>query len=320
MYFNRPSAVKNVLIDAEHLIRLRGIPSKKSYRLRVLHHMYTHLRVIMESTDVSSSFGTLPTEAPETYSSDSNMAIVPVSKFRIAEASLGELDSERDKPDDIGYNDIHLEVSGNWQLTMYPEMYGIPETLMTLHAQTIGLVNEKSKLELAALSDPSVALALKRHIKTLEQKIWTWKQAVLMGPERPPSDLLGADDPPAPDFNPLALAIQQALIIYFYRRVYNMSALIMQEEVRKTLEYIQPYLDIRKYDQDFAITIGWALFLAACEAATPELQKRSMKCLEVIDHCGIFVETSKPSTIAKAVWQRREQLGDLSFSWPDLMV
>jgi arginine metabolism regulation protein II len=251
------------------------------------------------------------------------MAMVPAGKFRVTEASLGKLDSHGNKPDEVGYNDIHLEVSGNWHMTMYPEMYGIPESLMTLHAQTISLVNEKHKLELAALSDPSIAIALKKHIKTLEQQIWTWEQTKLMGPDKPPHMLLvTADSPsqPKPDFSPLALAIKQALIIYFYRRVYNMSAMIMQDEVRKTLDYIQPYLEIGKYDQDFAITIGWVLFLAACEASVPDLQKRSLECLEIIDNCGVFVETSKPSKTAKAVWQRREESGDLSFGWPDLMV
>ena len=276
----------------------------------------------MESTNVSSSSTSSAPASPHVNSSNSSMAIVPLSKFRIAEASLGELDSHRNKPDEVGYNDIHLEVSGHWHMTMYPEMYGIPESLMTLHAQTVSLVNEKPKLELAALSDPAVSVALKKHIKTLEQQIWTWKQTSSMGPEKPPHMLVTADSPchPKPDFSPLTLAIQQALIIYFYRRVYNMSAMIMQDEVRKTLDYIQPYLEIGKYDQDFAITIGWVLFLAACEAAVPNLQKRSMECLEIIDNCGIFVETSKPSTTAKTVWQRREESGDLSFSWPDLLV
>lgn len=42
------------VIDAERLIRLRGFPSRKSFGLRTLHHMYTHLGIIMESTNSSS--------------------------------------------------------------------------------------------------------------------------------------------------------------------------------------------------------------------------------------------------------------------------
>jgi predicted DNA-binding ribbon-helix-helix protein len=83
MSFNRPSAVNKVLTDAEHVIRLRGIPSKKSYRLRVLHHLYTHLRFIMEITDESSSFGILLAEAPDTHASDNNIAVALMSKFRM---------------------------------------------------------------------------------------------------------------------------------------------------------------------------------------------------------------------------------------------
>ncbi|KAI9155666.1 C6 transcription factor [Paramyrothecium foliicola] len=325
VHFGGPTAMKKLLLDAEKYIRLRGLPSNKSFGLRVLHHMYTHLRVIVESTSSvplsmhdEASLGQLEKGASSAESA------ITLRGFGVNESNLGDLDPLRDKPEDIGYNDIHLDVSGQWSMTLYPEMYGIPESLMTLLSQTISLANEKPKLEVAGLSNHAVSLALAHHTKALEQQIWSWSMEsskIPVGPERP-SALTSADTPPFDrlDARPMILAIHQALIIYFYRRVYNMSAMIVQDQVQKTLDYLQPHLDILKYDQDYAISVGWALFVAVCEANTTELQNRGLECLESMNGCGVFVETDQPSTIAKSVWERRKRTGDLTLSWPDVML
>lgn len=323
MYFNGTRAVKSILLDAEHVIRVRGFPSRKSLGLRVLHHMYTHLRVIMESTNFTSLART--GASPKLQPADSSCtAMVSPSNFRVNESRLGDLDTHRDKPDEVGYYDIHLDVSGHWPLTLYPHIYGIPESLMTLHSQTISLVNEKPKLDAAAANDPAKSVALTQHIRTLEQQIWSWKMqesGIPEGPERPES-LVTADTPfyDKPDNKLLVLAMHEAVIIYFYRRVYNMSAMMLQDRVSKTLDYIQPYVEIGNYDQDFSISVGWALFIAACEAVTPDLQQRALECLEAVDGYGVFIESSEPSSIVKMVWEQRRQSGDFTFSWPDMMA
>ncbi|MBE3041982.1 hypothetical protein IMZ48_05250 [Candidatus Bathyarchaeota archaeon] len=320
--------MKKLLLDAERLIRLRGIPSRNSFAHRVLRHMYTHLRIMMESTNLNFS---PPSLAPLTDDASSEdrppnstlMAVVPSSSFRVDESNLNDLDTLRHKPDEVGYYDIHLEVSGRWSNTMYPEMYGIPESLMTLHSQTISLVNEKPKLEAAGLGNPAISAALAQHTRTLEQQIWSWSMqtsGIPDGPERPES-LVFQDTPfyDKPDTRLLVLAMREAVIIYFYRRVYNMSAMMQQDQVRKLLDYIQPYIEIGKYDQDYAMSIGWALFIAVCEAVTPELQERGLRCLEAVDRRGVFIETEEPSEVMQAVWEHRRRTGDLTFSWPDVM-
>lgn len=246
------------------------------------------------------------------------------SGFHVNESRLGDLDTLRDKPDEVGYYDIHLDVSGHWPLTLYPDIYGIPESLMTLHSQTISLVNEKPKLDAAALTNPAKSIALTQHIRTLEQQIWSWKMqesGIPEGPERPDS-LVTVETPfyDKPDNKLLVLAIHEAVIIYFYRRVYNMSAMMLQDRVQKTLDYIQPYIEIGNYDQDFSISVGWAVFIASCEAVTQVLQERAMECLEAMDGHGVFIEASEPSSIVKTVWEQRRQSGDFTFSWPDIMV
>lgn len=298
----------------------------RSFNIRVLHHVYTHLRVIAESTDISSD------NAPKTGQALSAQAqaqaatemAVSLRKFRIAEDSLGaDLDISREKPAEVGYADIHLDISGHWPVTMYPDIYGVPESLMTLLSQTISFANEKAKLEAIALYDPRVSAGLSRHVKMLEQHIWSWSldsSDNQSGPSRP-RELMNRDARLVdhPIIKSLTLAMHQALIIYFYRRVYNMSAMVIQDAVRKTLDYIQPCLEETADDHDFATSIGWAGFIAACEATTPDLQERGKLILESIDTQGVIFGADKPSVLAQSVWDKRKETGDWTLSWPDLM-
>lgn len=286
----------------------------------MLHHLYTHLRLIIESTNILDI-------SPNPFGSEQGQESGPLSQlikvsiprsFSINPQSLGDLDLNRQKSECIGYNDIHLDVSGSWPVTLYPEIFGIPETLMTLLSQTISLAKEKPLLEAPNLADPAVSAALTTHIKLLEQQIWSW--SLPSGPEIAPSVVQsGSSVHNQPLMRNMILALHQALIIFFYRRIHNVSTFIVQGQVKKTLELLQPCLEMADLDSDFAVSMGWTFFIAVCEAATPDLQELGLECLEAVDDFGIFVDHEKPSTMAKAVWKRRDDLNDFTFGWPDLM-
>ena len=67
MYFSGPRDVKKLLLDAERLIRLRGIPSKNSFPHRLRRHMYTHPRIMMESTNFSPAVTCYPDPIPPAH-------------------------------------------------------------------------------------------------------------------------------------------------------------------------------------------------------------------------------------------------------------
>ncbi|XWW97839.1 hypothetical protein V2A60_005826 [Cordyceps javanica] len=323
VYYDDTEAVSTLLLDAERLIRSRGLPAAKTFQHRILHHMYTHLRVILESTNVAAQLichDGRQEPNPEVRLLQGNTT----RNFSIDTQNLGDLDLTRQKSEDVGYNDIHLDVSGKWHATLYPEIFGVPESLMTLLSQTISLANEKPRLEAKGLADPAVSAALSEHIGTLEQQIWSWSlqgSSIACGPRLPLS--LQNEDSAAhdrPETESMILAMHQALIIYFYRRVYHVSAMIVQPHVRKSLELIQPCLDMARFDSDFSVSIAWLIFIAVCEAATAELKELGLKCLEAVDDHGMFVKCGKPSTIAKAVWEQREETNNFTLGWPELMA
>ncbi|GKU22873.1 transcription factor [Fusarium langsethiae] len=312
-----PRAFRIFLLDAERLIRLRGLVNQNPFKARLLHHMYTHLRIIAESMS-------LCTEALAENETCENQVQDLSRTFRITEAGLNiGLDPAQEKTDDIGYNDIHLEVQGRWNHTLYPVIYGIPESLMTLLSQTVSLSNEKARLENAARCNPGISDALAKHTKTLESRIWAWPSTLdSAGPVEASSRTTTADYDlvTQPQVRSMTLAIHQALVIYFYRRVYDMNAMILQDLVRKTLDYLEPCLSELIDEQDFATSLAWPAFVAGCEAVTPELQERALMCLAVTDGKGVYFTPKPAKVIVPLIWEGRKKSGDWSASWQSLVL
>ncbi|KAF5964016.1 transcription factor ARG81 [Fusarium bulbicola] len=310
---NGARAFRIFLLDAERLIRLRGLANQAQnpFKSRLLHHMYTHLRVIAESISLWSE--PLPESSSEIQGREQ------FRTFRITEEGLNMgLDPAQEKTDELGYNDIHLEVQGRWTQTLYPVIYGIPESLMTLLSQTVSLSNEKNRLETVARCNPSISEALSKHTKTLENRIWAWPST--LDPTEPVKMPTGDEDLVRhPQVRSMTLAIHQALVIYFYRRVYDMNAMILQDLVRKTLEYLEPCLSELIDDQDFATSLAWPAFVAACEAVSPDLQERALKCLGVTDDKGVYFTNRPAGVVVPLIWERRKQSGDWTTSWQSLV-
>ncbi|KAK7417234.1 hypothetical protein QQX98_004668 [Neonectria punicea] len=314
--YNGAHAFRIFLLDAERSIRLRGLVNPNPYKIRLLHHMYTHLRVIAESVSISPETIMNPTQNIQTS--------VDVRTFRLAEDSLNiGLDPAHEKSLDVGYKDIHLQIQGHWKETLYPVIYGIPESLMTLLSQTISVANEKTRLESLARCNPQLSVDLAHHVKTLETSIWAWSLTTeSMGPPRPPQLASEGDQElmDHPQARSMALAIHQALVIYFYRRVYDMHAKLLQDLVRKTLDYLEPCMEQMIDDQDFAASLAWPAFIAACEAVAPDLQEQALRCLTATDERGLFFTPKPAKQMVSSIWERRKQSGDWSMSWPCVLM
>lgn len=315
-----------LLADAQRLIQLRGFPIRKSFNVRMLHHMYTHIRVLAESTRQPTAMSA-HAAIPDPPVAGAVIKQMGFRNFNVRKEFLGtDLDLKQEKPPDIGYTDIHLTISGSWPATLYPDIYGLPESLVTLLSQTLSLANSRPELDAMAAINPVVSLALSRHIKTLEQNIWSYTIETTTnlpaGPGRP-GNLISSDTSlwEHPQTRCMIMAMHQSIIVYFYRRIYRMSAMIVQNAVCKALEYLEPCLDIFLQDQDFASSVAWCSFIVGCEAATEELQEKAAECLRKTDYVGIILSSPrKPSEVAAAVWERRRQTGDWTFSWPELLM
>lgn len=283
------------LIEAERLIRSRKLPDmEKSFQFRALLHVYTYLRIIMES--ICFVTGRCNRELPNGS----------LGRFSVTEETLETgLDPTMEKTTEVGYNDIHLDVNGRWQETLYTKIYGVPETLLTLLSQTVKLANGKQRLEAVAISSRRVSEALRRHTKRLERNLWTLHLQEDSSNNSPPG-------------SPLIPAVHQGLLVYFYRQVQKVDAMLLQDLVGKALDHLEPCLDDLNHGHDLTLLVAWTAFVVACEAATDSLQARALVCLTRVEACAAFFTIRKMSHIAQRVWERRQQTDDWTISWLDV--
>ncbi|KAK9798653.1 putative Fungal-specific transcription factor domain-containing protein [Seiridium cardinale] len=320
--YEKPRHLGYFLLDAERLIRLRGLTGKRSFKIRLLHHMYTYLRIMAESTGNCAELR----NCRQGQDSLTSSPTVMLRGFQVAEDSLMlGLDPSSEKSGDIGYNDIHLEVQGRWKESLYANIYGIPESLMTLLSQTIAFANDKGRLEKVAQRDEKVAAALASHTKILETSLWSWKISdPLVPPDTLPSPGHEQEDAQdlldQPKMRNMISAMHQAIIIYFYRRIHNVNAMMLQDMVKRTLDYLQPCVQEDMEDPDFAASLAWSSFVAACEAVSPELQERALQSLRVIEASATVFSSEPASQVVAAVWAQRACTGDLTCSWSDVML
>ncbi|CAG9981804.1 unnamed protein product [Clonostachys byssicola] len=290
--------IRNYLIDAERLIRIRGIPKpKKSQKVLLLHHTYTHLRIMVESICSIECVQSLNhISQPHTFTQNIHF----LRNFQLTEERLNlGLDPSSPKDDDEGYNDIHLETQGNWKKTMYPFLYAVPESLTTLLSQTLSLANAKPQLDRIALANPKTAAALAQHTFNLERNIWDWTL-----PSRS-----NEGDMDREEIKCVALAFHQAIYIYFYRRIHKVYPGILQTAVAQTLEYLGPCMRGGSEERDFSTSLSWSCFIAACEAITPELQDKSLEYLSRFDLKGSFWAPWQAVKTVKQIWKKRDHRG-----------
>lgn len=164
------------LVDAEYVIRIRGLPKpQKSVKVRSLHHVYTYIRIMAESTCGCALLNICP-DCPSSSLLSMESSPISLRSFRVAHDSLDdEVDLTLEKSDKVGHDDIHLEVMGQWKDTLYPE------SLMALLSQTIHLANEQELLHRGPSLDTRVLGNLQKRASLLERYVLSW--------EPPPSSL-----------------------------------------------------------------------------------------------------------------------------------
>ena len=95
---------------------------------------------------------------------------------------------------------------------------------------------------------------------------------------------------------------------------------VMQDLVRKTLDYLQPCLQEDVGDPDFAASIAWPAFIAGCEATCPDTQQRALQSIKSIEASTMIFSSEPASQVVTTIWEHRSRTGDLRYSWPDVMM
>ncbi|KAE8322757.1 fungal-specific transcription factor domain-containing protein [Aspergillus sergii] len=321
-YQGNEDHIRRCLLDCENWIRFRGIPkTSKSRKVRLLHHCYVYLRIFYESTSVSHVRGS-SMQQEMNASPDTVTSVASSPSFRLRQWG-GRLDQRMNelKEQHLGENDIHLEIPGRWDSTMYPHVFGMPETLLFLLSQVTRLGNER---DMSDLDDGSSILDFRQfssRARSLERYICTWRPSSppFYGEDNEDDDLNGngafqANTIPS---SHMVLALHKALLVFFYRRIYDVDPTILQDRVWQVQD------SLSRCDRGDIPTapLLWAAFVAACEALDPTLRDWFTNWFNRSFKASGLQNFKFALNIAKQVWEKQGQSlsSDNSTSWPQVM-
>lgn len=309
-----PDTRLTYLLHAERFIRANGFnKSTLSRKRRTLHHCYAYMRIMAETTRSSST----PSDKGSGGDIDNDNDQFRVSRW----TSLSDNIMGMEKDPDTAKRDLHLEVPGHWTSTLFPELYGIAESFLLLLSQVIRLTNER---DLAMNQQGKGTLGLKEftlRAKALEKSIYQ-----LVSSSSAPSPLSPSSSSPSTiDIDSaMVQAMYTALLIFFYRRVHNVDAMLLQREVLTVQDYLTQIQQSQEHAQDSTggngqtVALMWPAFVAACEALPPESQGYFAEWFDLLFAKTGLVSVSLAKGVCEFIWARRWEEDGLS--WPEVLM
>lgn len=304
------------LMQAERFICANGFKqSTLSPKRRALHHCYAYMRIMAETTSISSGLNMDITNASNILGEDlvdTDFRICPDIAF-----SDNILDMEKDP--NVAQRDLHLAIPGRWSLTLFPKMYGVAESFLMLLSQVIRLANERDlsmvrngREEMLNLKDFWI------RAKALEKGIHLLLSSYSSDHNSTPTD----EQTQTAITRPRAQAMYTALLIYFHRRIYDLDAAMLRQEVdtvRDSLVRIQQ--DEAGQGDGNTATLIWPAFIAACEAVSSEAQMFFSSWFDACFTMTGLTNASVAKQIIEIIWAKRREVGRYGgmCSWPEVL-
>lgn len=306
---------------------------KISQKLRLLFNIYAWLRLVGESTYVLHSY--VPSDsfidslntncqvqtppAGERSTAEIHSRCRRIDDFLYFENSEGDLNIDKPKDRRLDIPDIHLQDSRISVESLCQQVYGIPETMLSLVSQTTRLANvietlRNAQNSLFQISD-HVLRTLERRSTRLENVVNTFRNRELAAS-------LGEDQ--ASPYKLMVQALNSALVIFFYRRVRQVHPAILGGHVDHVIATLEAWLSLIKDGSPVGPGTLWPIFIAGCEATT--ISQRDA-ILYIVDQAGTKsglqpFRTAKD--IMSEVWRRQDEqqaanLGDPLPTWMDVL-
>lgn len=309
-------------LEAERVIRLRGLTKvEKSRKVRLLHHCYAYMRIFHESLSTFS------------IKSQSRLRIMDVVEksgifvdgqdnlsFRLLTWKDLEKQFLKAKSREQGENDLHLANPGLWPATLYPEIFGVPETWMSLLSQVIRLRNEK---EMSETTDALDVLSLKEfsmRAKALERCILQWEASasstILSTTTQNAFQVVDVD---WVTLESMLSALRHALAIYYYRTIHDVDPEVLQAKVRKVKDFLFACRQLCQSSGRYLNGLVWPAFIAGCEALDDELQQSFSEWFSLCTQQNGHLSSARMHQIMKRVWEERHQDRRATTSWMRLL-
>ncbi|KAK6382934.1 hypothetical protein LTS17_003604 [Exophiala oligosperma] len=306
------------LLEAEKFIRLKGLNRKKSRKVRLLHHCYVFERLFHESIFICGANSTQRRHVRKAIES-SGLAVHSRDSLSFRLPTWTNLDEEWStlKSQEAGENDLHLERPGEFPPTLYPEIFAFPEPWLLLLSLTIRLGKEKDYAEAEGVTDALSLKVFASRAKAVERRIHHLQVQRFTDTAYPSSSLQSPRDRDV--LNNMLDAVQQALIIYFHRRIHDLDASLLQQKVVGVRDCL-----LRCEFADPTVVHGsagflWPAFIAACEAEDPEVQVSFSHWFKTsAQRSGLSCFTKTLQSIEQ-IWQEKQTSSGSSITWLDIM-
>ena len=312
-------------------MRLRGLAkSALSRRARLLHHVYTWLRIVGESTftihdyansalhsRVEDSIGKSRNALDRASEDMPSSAIVHGQLDDFLRVDTHETDSEADfeeyKGQELGIRDIHLQNMRHWPETLYLQIYSIPESWLSFVSQTTRLANVTDVMNATKGEVPrSFDASLRSKSARLETMICSMalKSAGLhrSGPYNSAMDDSGMQRVLSAN-EAMLRALNSALVIFFYRRIRNVHPWILQVHVNDVVEALKAFdQSITENPNHRCGRVGtpWPAFMAGCEAMTSANRSWIISWLEKSSKKSPTTGFKSCIGVMREVWRRRD--------------
>ncbi|CAI6100656.1 unnamed protein product [Clonostachys chloroleuca] len=282
---------RRYLTEMERVIRLRGLTGKGiSRRARLLHQVYAWMRIVSESTNVLHEDSTLDedtSDGNQNSETGRSFARAPTHHYhhpvqamptRHHDVTLDNflrleprvpsgqgLNPHVQKEDsDSSVGDIHMPDARQDRDSVCMQIYGVPETWLSLVSQTTRLANVMERL--TASKNPLDAehlASLQPRASRLENTICTF----VSNNQTTNTTESGILDTNRPHMHMLK-ALNSALMIYFYRRVRNINPWAMRHDISDVIESLEEFDSSLGQNGLLGPGTAWAAFVAGAEAMT----------------------------------------------------
>ncbi|KAL2813382.1 fungal-specific transcription factor domain-containing protein [Aspergillus granulosus] len=319
---------RSFMVNAEFILRMRGLLKHRiSQKARLLHHVYTWLRLVGESTYVLHDYNPSNSfiEALDINFQRHRLDIATraeepeprLDDFLRLEAHDADSDLNINEPKDkqTGLHDIHLQDSRSFSDTLYKQIYGIPETWLSLVSQTTRLANVMETFRIAQKSGRNTSLAawetLHRRSVRLENLICSCDLSPVRGdPSKPHDHMLRA--------------LNSALVIFFYRRIRRVHPAIMAAHVDTTIVALAEFTSSLPPGHPTGPGAAWPAFIAGCEALTAPRRESVTLWLENAISTSGRASFGTAKEIMVELWRRQDEhlhtnRGDPMPTWIDFV-
>ncbi|KAL2823534.1 fungal-specific transcription factor domain-containing protein [Aspergillus cavernicola] len=209
-----------------------------------------------------------------------------------------DLNINEPKDKQTGLHDIHLQDSHSFSDTLYKQIYGIPETWLSLLSQTTRLANVMETFRIAQRSCTNRSLeaweTLHRRSIRLENLICS-------------CDLSLAQVEPSKPHGHMLRALNSALVIFFYRRMRRVHPAILAAHIDSVIASLTDFAAALPQEHPTGPGAAWLAFIAGCEALTAPRRAAILRWLDTaISSCGPAGFSAAREMMVN-LWQRQDE-------------